>query len=57
MIYNWSTQETQKATELSKATFSAGLDKVLGKDLQEVQTENLREILNEHWREKQRHHH
>ena len=30
-----STQETHEASDLSKATFSAGLDKVLGKNLQD----------------------
>jgi hypothetical protein len=36
---------------------SASVDEDLEKDLQEVQTENLEQILNERWREMQRHRH
>ena len=56
VIRIWSTQETHKATARSGATFSEALCEVLEENPRGVKMDSLERILNEHWKEKQRHH-
>ena len=56
VIRIWSTQETHKATARSGATFSEALCAVLEKSNEEIMMNNVEQILNNHWGEKQKQH-